>query len=99
MAIEEAKLINNDPVQAQDAGKALMQRAMEILEVWEDESSLGFRIWHNMGFHMATGVLLSSGGKPPIGNDAYMYIALVLAAAEHDRAGQMLNEAAREATP
>ena len=66
---------------------------MEILEVWEDESSLGFRIWHNMGFHMAIAQMLTAGQSPPTGNDAYMYIALILAATEHDRAGQMLESA------
>ena len=90
---------NKTPRAALDAGELITRRGLELLNEWEsspDEDTLMGRLWGNAGFQVATVVMEQAGVHIPKGADATCFLTLILAAVEHDRAGQMLEAAVEE---
>lgn len=81
-----------------EAGKALLDRSVELSrEATEGKSCILNAIWRNMGFHLATLLLKQTGVAIPTGSNAQAYISLVIAAAQHAQAQEIL-EGALEGT-
>lgn len=83
------KPYNDSPGAALDASQALLERGREILA---DKTRVD-EIWSNLGFHAATVRLEEAGCPIPHGPHAQAYIGLILAAADHVKAQERLEEA------
>lgn len=81
---------NTSPEQSHAAAIALLNRGLELQQADEVTDA----IWNNIGFHAATVMLEQTGVRIPLGPHAQVYISLVLAASEHVKAQDMLEDAA-----
>ena len=83
---------NDSPDAAVAASQSLMERASELLgESAQDPDHVLNLIWNNVGFHVANVRLADLGHNMPVGVDAQMYIALVLAASENAAVQRLLD--------